>query len=223
MHTEEICEQEQEYHISNVKFDGSSVHENLTVKNGFQVSKIWPATIDSGANRTCISLNFATSMNLPIIKTSHISVTGFDGSVSAKVVGYVPHENFFIKVGSKNWISISPLVINHDCNLLGMDAIKKAEGGYFYFSQSQNRWRFAFNNLKREHIVRIAKSTKILPKESILVEIKKLNIQKNTHDFMIEKNVAKEKFKMHDSLYTKDFKEKKMHIVRQFYQVRLRI
>lgn len=179
-------------------------HEFLINKNGEKF--VWDPIVDSGAERSTISLKFAENLGLNVIKKYHFRVIGFDGSSSNNVVGFVENLHF-IDPNSKNSGVFSPIVINNDnANFCGLDIISCFPGGRF-MKNIENEMFFEFDqNLDQvqKPAVRIKSSCsfKIPPGETRTVEINK--IETNTDLIISSKNTENNKIFALDGVVDKN-------------------
>lgn len=119
------------------------IRHRFLLKNSGQNSD-WNPILDSGAERSTISLENAIKMGVPVIKTINFSVYGFDGSRSDSVVGYLK-DIHFVEPKSGHSGFFSPIVIdNKGADICGLDIISTIGGGCFS-KIGENKLKFEFD------------------------------------------------------------------------------
>ena len=148
----------------------------------------WFAKIDSGAERSVLSLDIARYMDLNICTNYNFRVYGFDGVESNRVVGFVEKLQFKIP-GTSESLTFSPIIIDSpDANLAGMDIIDIAGGGSFIPKKGEKGMEWVFISEKKGSDPSISckneRSTKIhalskvelRPGETSKIKIETLNL-----------------------------------------------
>ena len=122
----------------------------LSDSNSQHIKNIpWFAKIDSGAERSVLSLDIVKYMDLKICTDFNFRVIGFDGIESDRVIGYIDKLQFKIP-GTSESFTFSPIVIDSpDANLAGMDLIDTAGGGSFVPKKGEKGMDWIFSSEKR--------------------------------------------------------------------------
>ena len=173
-------------HVKNYYVDFSkSVKKKLFLtdsKNTHIKNIPWFPKVDSGAERSVLSLDVAKFMNLDICTKFNFRVITFDGEQSSKVVGFVERLHFKIP-GTSESFTFSPIIIDSpDANLLGMDIIDTAGGGSFVPKNGENGLRWIFLSEQRkdppsENIkLRALHKAEIEPGDTVKIKVEKFNV-----------------------------------------------
>lgn len=94
--------------------------------------------MDSGAQRSTISLKFAKLSGVHVIKKYSFQVIGFDGVASDNIIGYVDQLHFVDPISGNSGF-FSPIVIDDDnANLCGLDIFNTFGGGKFSKTPENN-------------------------------------------------------------------------------------
>ena len=170
----------------------------------------WSAKVDSGAERSVLSLDMAKSMNLNICTNFNFRVITFDGEQSNKVVGFVERLHFKIP-GTSETYTFSPIIIDSpDANLLGMDIIDIAGGGSFVPKKGENGMRWIFVSEQRtnppsENIkLRALHKVEIQPGDTAKIKVEKFNVSGLT---TVEPTAKKSNLKICEGLIDDTCKE----------------
>ena len=167
-----------------IKFS-KSLNKNLTYTcslGSLEGRKIpWVPIADCGATLSTISLNTVRSLKGVKIDTSQkITVTGFDGKRSDKIIGRVKRGTLFMKSqGSSEKIEFAPVVVNSEgADLLGLDIIK-ACGGCNILKSETGELQFRLNNMANSYNNKIYScETKVIPPGGICrIKIRNVNIK----------------------------------------------
>lgn len=162
----------------------------------------WTPILDSGGQRSTISLKFANKIGAKIIETHNFKVIGFDGTTSKNVVGYIK-ELHFVDPDSGNSGIFSPIIIkDENSNLCGLDIFNICKGGRFS-KTSDDKLAFEFEpapNRPHPPDIRIksSQSFKILPGEYKVATIQK--IETNTDLLISSKNSKNNKIHAIDGI-----------------------
>lgn len=187
--------------VFRVNFQRLITHKFLIKLSGKNYE--WNPILDSGAQRSTISLEFAKLLGVHVIKEYKFQVIGFDGVVSDNIVGYVDRLHFVDPI-SGNSGTFSPIVIdNNKANLCGLYIFYTFGGGKFSKS-SENQMAFEFDPISspshQPPDVRIKSSCsfKLPPGSFKTIDINKIDT--NTDLIISSKNSKNNKISVLDGI-----------------------